>query len=115
MSNDNKGSQLLVVKENICFTEDEIQLRKLLKELDKASKEAVEILLECAKSRDDRVRLQAASKLIEFKIDVTDKINADKIQRMIAELKLNGKSSNGSLVPTSATPVVDFTKIRTIE
>lgn len=112
----NNSSQMLVIENEISFTQDEIKLKKLLKALDKASVEAVEVLLKCMHSQDEKIRLTAATKLLDFHIDVTEKINADKIQRMVAEIKLV-KSTNGSLVPIdeSKRPVVDFTTVRTLD
>jgi len=114
----NNSSQLLVIKDDISFTQDEIKLKKLLKALDKASIEAVDVLLKCMHSEDEKIRLTAATKLLDFHIDVTEKINADKIQRMVAELKLVKGGSNGRLVESdegSKRPIVDFTTVRTLD
>lgn len=111
----NNSSQLLIIKDDISFTQDEIKLKKLLKALDKASVEAVDVLLKCMHSEDEKIRLTAATKLLDFHIDVTEKINADKIQRMVAEIKLV-KNTNGKLVEdnTQQRPVLDFTRIQDV-
>lgn len=114
----NNSSQLLVIKDDISFVQDEIKLKKLLKALDKASMEAVEVLLKCMASNDEKIRLTAATKLLDFHIDVTEKINSDKIQRMVAELKLVKAGNNGKLVPPEddapSRPVLDFSRIQEV-
>lgn len=98
------------------FLDDEVQLKKLAKELSKASKEAIDVLLKLLESKDERVRMQAAMKLIEYDIDVKKAISADQMQRLIAEIKLNrGVTSTKQLVATEEKkrPVVDFDRIRT--
>ena len=108
----------VVQEKNPTFLDDEVQLKKLAKQLATASKEAIDVLLELLKSKDERVRMQAAMKLIEFDIDVKKAISQDQIQRLIAEIKLN---RGGGLQQLQAgeeqskkRPIVDFSTIRSV-
>jgi hypothetical protein len=125
MSDNNEfGSQkslAVVVKEdNPSFLRDEIALKKLLKDLTKASKEAIEVLVVCLKSEDEKIRMQAASKILEFQSTVADKVNQDQMQRLVAEIKFN-RQPQGKLMqledekPATVRPVVDFTRIREVD
>lgn len=122
MSNTNNGSTVnLVVAtqgENPSFLKEEIQLKKLAKELSKATSQAIEILLKCLESNDERVRFQAATKLLEFQINVAKEISHDQIQRLIAEIKLNRQSNTKMLEAEDERknrPIVDFSTIRQID
>jgi len=115
-------SSVVVVtqEENPSFLTDNIDLKKLHKELSKVSKEAIDVLLACLKSQDERLRMSAATKLLEFQVTVSKEINTDQMQRLIAEIKLN-HGPKGRLTPLDGEeeekprPIVDFSNIRSIE
>lgn len=125
MSTEKTGSTSLVVvtkEENPSFLTDQLQLKKLSKELTKATKEAIDILIKLLESSDEKVRLQAASKLLEFDIDVKKAISQDQMQRLIAEIKLN-KGPSAKLIPLvdpdtegkqKLKPLVDFSSLREV-
>jgi HEAT repeat protein len=121
MSNENTGSvtaTVVLTEQNPSFLEEKVQLQKLSKELSKASKEAIEILLSLLTSKDERIRMQAAIKLLEFEIDVKKAISQDQMQRLIAEIKLN-RDPQTTKIPLEADgkkrPIVDFSTIRQID
>lgn len=110
----------VVQEKNPSFLDDEVQLKKLAKELSKASKEAIEVLLALLSSTDEKVRMTAAMKLIEFDIDVKKAISQDQMQRLIAEIKLNRQAGIKQLTAEEeeeqkkVKPIVDFTTIRAV-
>lgn len=98
------------------FLDDKIDLKKLAREISKATSTAVEVLLKLLESKDERVRLQAATKLVEFQVQVAKEISADQMQRLIAEIKLV-RAPQQKLVPVDgkpARPMVDFSTIREV-
>lgn len=107
----------VVQENNPSFLDDEVQLKKLARELSKASKDAVDVLLSLLTSKDERVRMTAATKLIEFDIDVKKAISNDQMQRLIAEIKLNRQSTTKQLTAEEENkrPIVDFSTIRTVD
>lgn len=117
-SNMNSVTVTAVVQEqNPSFLTDEVQLKKLAKALSSASKEAVDVLIKLLGSQDEKVRMQAAMKLIEYDIDVKKAISQDQMQRLIAEIKLaRGGSTTKQLTATqeSNRPLVDFSTIREV-
>lgn len=101
------------------FMDDKIDLKKLSKELTKASKEAVEVLLKLLESKDERVRMAAATKLLEFDIDVKKIVSQDQMQRLIAELRLNRAANKVKTIGVDEDekqrPLVDFYTVREVE
>lgn len=117
MEPENSGSVTvaLQVKKNT-FLDTEIDLKRLSRELSKASKDAVEVLVKMLESKDVRLQMQAAIKLLEFDIDVKKAIAQDQIQRVIAEIKLSGGGSKTLELADGdkKKPIVDFGTIRSI-
>lgn len=121
MSTAENGSKSLLVvtqQEAPSFLNDEIQLKDLLKRITKISKEAIDVLVDSLKSQDEKIRFNAASKILEFQVQIAKEINTDKLQRLMAEYRIKGAPA-GKLVPVEddkpVRPVVDFTTIRSIE
>lgn len=117
--NEQNGSTVLVIEtvEAIpSFLTETVDLKRIAKDLGKASSKAVEILLKMLESKDERVQLQAATKLLEFHVSVAKEISSDQLQRLIAEIKIARPANGKQLVDASGPkkPVVDFTTIRTI-
>lgn len=107
-----------VVQDTPSFLTDEVQLKKLSKELGKATKEAIDVLLAMLKSKDEKIQMQAAIKLLEFDIDVKKAISQDQMQRLIAEIKL-ARQGNQKQIPVGGDgggnkPIVDFHTIREV-
>ena len=103
------------------FLDDKLKLDKLLRELSKASKKAVDALESALSSPDEKIRVAAADKLLAFYVATAKEVNNDQIQRLIAELKLNGgrgkrlvELPNGDAPAGSKRPLVDFTTIREV-
>jgi hypothetical protein len=122
-------SNLVVVtqEENPSFLKDKIQLQKLLKDLNKASKEALEILVNIMETtKDEKLKAQCAKDILQFTIATNKEVNADQMQRLIAEIKLN-RAPQGKLIPLNDPedvssgkgvgdrPVVDFSTVRSLE
>jgi hypothetical protein len=104
------------------FLTDKLKLDKLLRSLATASKKAVEALETALNSQDEKVRVAAADKLLAFYVSTAKEVNNDQIQRLIAELKLNGGRGK-RLIPLEhggegqsgrPRPVVDFETIRDV-
>lgn len=121
--NNNEGSAVTLVVETQpelpSFLDDKIDLKRLAREISKSTSKAVEVLVGLLESKDERVRLQAATKLVEYQVQVQKEISADQMQRLIAEIKLL-RAPTKKLVeadnPGGANrPVVDFSTIRKIE
>ena len=118
--NNKTGSVELVVEtrvQELSFLDQSVELKTVARKLTQASSKAVEVLLKCLESKDERVQLQAATKLLEFHVTVAKEISHDQLQRLIAEIKL---AKNPAKLVDAANagkkrPVVDFTTIREIK
>jgi HEAT repeat protein len=84
----------------------------MLRDLSKETEGAVEILVALLKSADERVRLQAANKLLDLRKECEVIINTDDIQRMLLESK-NPDRVRG-LVEDDDSPDIDFTQIQNV-
>lgn len=109
----------IVTTKEQSFLDDKLKLDKLLRSLDKASKAAVAALESALTSTDEKIRVAAADKLLAFYVATAKEVNNDQIQRLIAELKLNGgrgkrlvELPNGDTKPNR--PLVDFQTIREV-
>jgi hypothetical protein len=122
MDDEDSGSTVNLVvatQGSSSFLTDSVELKDVAKKLSKASKTAVEILSKCLESKDERVRMQAATKLLEFHVTVAKEISHDQMQRLIAEIKVARAPGNkliGADYPgdDKKKPIVDFTTIRQI-
>ena len=123
---ENKGSTVMVVETQTAlpsFLDDKLDLKKVARDISKASSKAVEVLLKLLESKDEKVRLTAATKLVEFQVQIAKEVSNDQLQRLIAEIKLvRGAGRKTSLVPLqdggkreNTTPMVDFSRVRAIE
>lgn len=110
----------LMVQENpqqVNFLNYKSEFTGILKTLSKASKGAVEMLEKImAESDDDKLKLQAASKLMEFYVSVADKAQAEHLQRLVSQARLGGQGNTKQLVNAPSDdkpkPIVDFGRIR---
>lgn len=123
---DETGSTVTLVVETQpdlpSFLDNKVDLKRLAREIGRASGRALEVLMALLNSTDERVRLEAAKKLIEFQVSVAKEISNDQMQRLIAEIKLV-RQPKQKLIPAGEgeggeaqtnKPVVDFHTIRTI-
>lgn len=116
------GSISLVIEtkeETPSFLKEHVDLKPVLRLLKSASKTAIDTLLKCLESKDERIRLSAASKLIDLHVSVAKEISHDQMQRLIAEIKVASGGSTKKLVDAKGGdkeqgPIVDFTTIRQI-
>lgn len=98
------------------FLSTPADLKRLLRQVSAQGKPAVEALVTLLESKDEKIRLTAATKLLELQIAVAKEINTDQLQRLISEVRL-GKNSATPLLPGEKEnrPLVDFTTIREVE
>jgi hypothetical protein len=98
------------------FVLDSIDLKQLQSNLKRVSKAAVDVLIKCLESEDEKMRMQAAKMLLEFQITVAKEISADQMSRLIAEVKLSrnpqGRIAEGD---KPQAPLVDFDNIREVD
>lgn len=119
--NDEKGSTVSLVVETKpelpSFLDDKIDLKRLAREITRASSTAVEVLVKLLESKDEKVRLAAATKLVDLHVSVAKEISHDQMQRLIAEIKLV-RAPTQKLVEAGSggpsRPLVDFGTIREI-
>lgn len=122
MTTENQGSvtaTVVTVKEE-SFLDNRLELDALLRKLKTASNKAVQALEAALASPDEKIRVAAADKLLAFYVQTAKDVNADQIQRLIAELKLNGGRGK-RLIPLEQggeagkpRPIVDFTTVREV-
>ena len=123
---ENKGSTVMVVETQTAlpsFLDDKLDLKKMARDISKASSKAVEVLLKLLESKDEKVRLTAATKLVEFQVQIAKEVSNDQLQRLVAEIKLvRGAGRTKNLVPLqdggkreNTTPVIDFSRVLEIE
>lgn len=123
---ENKGSTVMVVETQTVlpsFLDDKLDLKKVARDISKASSKAVEVLLKLLESKDEKVRLTAATKLVEFQVQIAKEVSNDQLQRLVAEIKLvRGAGRTKNLVPLqdggkreNTTPVIDFSRVLEIE
>lgn len=107
------GAHLRLREEKIDFRRKNSHgLKSMLRDLTKETEGAVAVLVKLLASQDERVRLQAANKLLDLRKECEVIINTDDIQRMLLESK-NPDRVRG-LVDDDDTPDVDFSTVREI-
>ncbi len=115
---DQTTTVMVVQPDTPSFLSTSVDLKKLLRAVSKESAKAIDVLVKLMGSNDEKIRLTAASKLLEFQVTVADKISQDQMSRLIAQVKLHGPSQ-GTLVPLPGQkddkrPLVDFTTVREV-
>lgn len=100
------------------FLANTVDLKRLLRAVSRESAKAIDVLVKLLESKDEKTRLTAATKLLEFQVQVADKISTDQMQRLIAQVKLQGVTQ-GKLVPVDGQqpnrPLVDFATVREVQ
>lgn len=114
------GSVAVVLQEEApSFLKESLDLKRLLKDLTKHGKAAVDKLVSLMESDDEKIAIQAAKTLLEMQAQVAKDMNNDQLQRLIAHIKL-GKEQR-QLIPVKGEeeenprPVVDFSTIREVK
>lgn len=116
---DNNGSTVLVVEtppDLPSFLDDKIDLKRLAQKIGRETGKAVEVLVQLLESKDEKVRLTAATKLVELQVQVQKEISNDQMQRLIAEIKLV-RAPKQKLIEAEdgpKRPLVDFGTVRQI-
>lgn len=110
------SDQVVLQPEVQSFLTSGIDLKRLLRDVSKQQKPAVEALASLLTNNDPKIKLAAAKALLELNINVATAINDDNLKRLIAEVKLN-PSGTRRLVASDedTTPLVDFSTIRTFD
>lgn len=119
---DSTGSVAVVLQEeNPSFLVGGLDLKKLLRDLSRHSKDAIDKIVALMASKDEKVALAAAKTLLEMQTQVAKDMNTDQLQRLIAQVKLN-LGGGKRLIPlkddddeeSPGKPVVDFTTIKQV-
>ncbi len=98
------------------FLATTVDLKRLLSAVSKQQRAAIETLVDLLKSKDETIKLKAASKLLEIQVEVAKVISEDQMKRLIAELKVNTDSPKGLVANDEAgRPLVDFHTVRAVE
>lgn len=99
------------------------ELAKVLKLLQVESPSAVAALVELLYDKDPKIKMAAASKLLDTQVNIALQINNDQIQRLEADAKyglaLNGSTANSDKDVDEddvddGLPLVDFNTIQTV-
>lgn len=79
------------------FIKKKHELADLLKQVEKGSKDAVDLIVETMNADDTKVplktKLECAKALLEMQIRISSEISRDQLTRQIAEIKKNGLST----------------------
>jgi HEAT repeat protein len=110
VSESNGAPQVVEVQS---FLSTGIDLKRLLRDVAKQSRPAVEALVELLKSQDEKIKLAAAKALLELNINVATAINDDALKRLIAETKI-GNGPKRLMDVDSDGPLVNFHEIREV-
>lgn len=116
----NQTATVMVVQPDApSFLDQSVDLKKLLRAVSRESAKAIDVLVKLLESKDEKTRLTAATRLLEFQVTVADKISADQIQRLIAQIKLNGPGQD-KLIPLGGQPkenrpLVDFATVQKVD
>lgn len=118
MSNQEGSTSSSVVvelqQEQHSFLTGAVDLKRLMRDVSRQSKPAVEALTKLLESKDEKIRLTAATKLLELHVSVAKEINTDHIQRLIAEIKYNRGGAKALIEVDNDRPLVDFSTIREV-
>lgn len=106
----------VALKEGKVFVKRKHELDDLLKQLDRVTPEAIDLLADTMQDikQTIKVRIACADKLIDYKVKVSEAINADDLKRAVAEIKATGL--NKTLVPDnkSTAPRLDLHTIQKV-
>lgn len=116
MSNQSGSASVVELQPEVqSFLTTGIDLKRLLRDVSKQAKPAVEALVNLLASKDEKIKLAAAKALLELNVNVASAINDDNLKRLIAEVRLN-PSGTRRLVASDdkTTPLVDFGTVREV-
>lgn len=95
----------------VSFIREEHELSKLSKSVRKLNTKALAVLEDSLSDEDPKIRMEAAKTLLKMDIDISKIINEDAMNRIIAELKVNGEVKE---VKSNNTPLIDFNNIQDV-
>ena len=95
----------------VSFIREEHELSKLSKNIRKLNTKALAVLEDSLSDEDPKIRMEAAKTLLKMDIDISKIINEDAMNRIIAELKVNGELKE---VKSNNTPLIDFNNIQDV-
>jgi hypothetical protein len=108
----------IALKAGAVFLKRKHELDDLLKQLDRVTPEAVDLLVDTMNNPKEavKVRVACADKLLDYKIKVSEAINKDELTRQIAEIKASGLKTPlvGDDVPKPAAPRLDMNNIQEV-
>lgn len=107
------GAQLKVASEVGFARRQNHPLSKLLKSLTAESQDAVDTLVALMKSTDQKIKLAAATKLLEFQESVAKSIENDSLMRIMANAKYGGPKQLD--YEDDDSPDVDFSVVQQVE
>lgn len=118
---DSQPTVLVMQPDATNFLDSPVDLKKLLRAVSKESAKAIDVLVKLLESKDEKTRLTAATKLLDFQVQVADKISTDQMNRLIAQVKMRAMGGPQKLVPLEdggdkpQKPLVDFGTVREIQ
>jgi len=116
--NESSGSIKVYKEEEITFLDKgkTLNLTKLAKSLAKFEDEAIQTLVKLLtdEKAEPKIKLAAATALLELQVKVKKEISADTISRLIAEVKLNPTRRKQLTGADDETPLVDFGTVQKI-
>lgn len=116
MSNPSGSASVVELQPEVqSFLTTGIDLKRLLRDVSKQSRNAVEALAKLLTSQDEKIKLAAAKALLELNVNVAAAINDDNLKRLIAEVKLNPSGTRRLVAADDNTPLVDFSTIRSVD
>jgi hypothetical protein len=87
------------------------ELAKLVRDLKKLSKKAIETLERGLDSEDEKIRMMAAEKLLKYYLDSSKEVNQDELARLLLDVKSSGMIGHGSTAEDDNTPMLNFDDI----
>ena len=114
-------SEAITAVEQPVFVKRKHELADLLKQIERGSKGAVQLIVATMESTDETIglktKLECAKALLDLQIKVADQISKDQLTRQIAEIKANGLTKPLELQPGEKKrlpPTTDFDTIQEV-
>jgi HEAT repeat protein len=102
----------IVPANKVSFITEKHELTTLSTKVRKLNSAALRVLEDALVDPDVKVRMEAAKALLKMDIDISKIINDDAMNRILAELKMNGEIKNVS--NNNSRPLVDFSSIQQV-
>lgn len=102
----------IVPANKVSFITEKHELTTLSNKVRKLNSAALKVLEDALTDPDVKVRMEAAKALLKMDIDISKIINDDAMNRILAELKMNGEIKN--VGNSNSRPLVDFSSIQQV-